>query len=375
MDATFLQMLEDLREAKQYFKIVEILEALPPEEQDAKIIVRLACAYCNLAQYEHALSLLLSAPQPDSFVWNFHVGFAYYFSHKLLEALPYFEQAFARHPTPDIADFIARCQISGSPNKTLACIRATKSNAENNITHTVSESKPKEPSILELSSNIAYLPRDLSAVQAHIEQYFGPIATALSFHAGRTMDIRLCVCVPTKERNYYTIATLGMGALPMHLPKEQEAQIPARLELIMTLPPDWNFDLSDERWTWPLRWLLITAYLPFDENTWLSYGHTLSSSTDNTPFDASTKQSSILVVDLQDQPESAAQCTLPDGETVRFLQVLSLYPEELAYKTQHGASALLKQMANTGHVVRPYRINTCTPDLLFPRTNPSPFVC
>lgn len=375
MDATFLQMLEDLHEANQYLKIVETIEALPPEEQDAEVIGQLARAYCNLAQYDHALELLFSAPQPDSFAWNFRVGFAYYFNHKPLQALPYFEQAFAHHPAPDIADFIALCQISGFPNKTLACIRATKSDAGNQLTHKIPENEPKEQSILELSSHIAYLPRDFAAVQAHIEQSFGSITATLTFHTSRAMEIRLCVCAPTRERNYYTISTLGMGALPMHLPKEQETQIPARMELIMTLPADWRFDLNYEQWAWPLRWLLITAYLPFDEDTWLSYGHTLSSSADNTPFDPTTKQSSILVVDLQDQPESAAQCTLPDGETVRFLQALSLYPEELEYKTQYGAAALLKQMSNTGHVVRPYRLNTCTSDLLFPRVNPSPYLC
>lgn len=373
MDATFFQRLEYLHETNQYLKIVETIEALPSQEQDTEVIGHLARAYYHLAQYDRALELFFSAPQPDSFVWNFHIGCSYYFTHRPLQALPYFEQAFTYQPTPDVADFIARCQTSVFANKTLACIRATKHDADNYLPRSVPEAAPKEQPTSAFPSVITYLPRDLAAVQAHIEQHFGPIATVLTFHTSRAMEIKLCVCAPTRERNYYTISTLGMGALPMSLPKEQ--QIPARMELIMTLPADWHFDPSDEQWSWPLRWLLITAYLPFDENTWLGYGHTLSTSADHTPFDASTKQSSILLVDLQDQPKDAAQCTLPDGEIVRFLHMLALYPEELAYKSQYGAAALLRQMSNTGHIIRPYRLNTCTPELLSPRSNPSPYLC
>ncbi len=375
MDATFFQTLEYLHETKQYLKMVETIEALPPQEQDTEIISHLAHAYYHLAQYERALELFFSVPQPDRFIWNLHVGCSYYFIHQPLQALPYFERAFTFQPTPDIADYIARCQTSGFANKTLACIHATKHDADNYLPRSVPEAVSKEQSTPELPPVVTYLPRDLAAVQAHIEQHFGPIATILTFHTSRAMEIKLCVCAPTKERNYYTIATLGMGALPMSLPREQETQIPARMELIMTLPANWRFDPNDEQWAWPLRWLLITAYLPFDENTWLGYGHTLSTSADCTPFDASTKQSSILLVDLQEQSKQAAQCILPDGEPVRFLHMLSLYPEELAYKSQYGAAALLRQMSNTGHVIRPYRLNTCTPDLLSPRVNPSPYLC
>lgn len=388
MDATFLQMLESLHETKQYKEIIDAIEALPQKDQDAEIIGLLARAYCNLAEYEHALELLFSASQPDDFIWNFRVGFAYYFSRQPFEALSYFKQAFIHNPSPFIGDYIALCRTVLLANKSLSCIRATKFNAHHNSgyigkqqalsdSEEPAEERPilEDPPAPEEVPPIQYLPDDAAAVQAHIEQHFGPISIILPFHSKRSMDIRLCICQPTAERNYYTIATLGMGALPMHLPKEQRIQIPARLELIMTLPPDWNFDLDDERWAWPLRWLMLTAYLPFDENTWLSYGHTLSTSAENTPFHSSTKQSCVIVVDLQNQPNTAAQCTLPDGETVRFLQMLSLYPEELEYKMQYGTAALLRQMSNTAHTICPYRLNTCTPDLLFPRVNPSPFVC
>lgn len=390
MDPIFLQTLEDLHDANEYQEIIDIIEALPKYAQTPELIGLLARAYCNIAEYDHALELLFSVRDSEDFVWNFRVGFAYYFSHRPSQAQPYFEQAFLHNPTPEIADYIKRCRSAEFINKTRSAIHATKENPTYNTLKANEETcdAPIEPPVLndplpleevpishDNGAIINYLPHDLSAVQAHIEQYFGEIATILPFTSERTQDIRLCICPPNATNNYYTISTLGMGALPMNIPEEYRTQIPARLELTMTLPSDWEFDLSDNRWAWPLRWLLITAYLPLDENTWLDYGHSLSASADDTSFDPSTKQSCILVVNLQDRAEDASHCTLPDGEIVRFLQILPIYPEELKYKTQYGATALLRHMSNTGHIVCPYRLNTCTPDLLYSRINPSPYLC
>ena len=371
MDSTFLQTLEELHDTNEYQEIIDIIEALPKEAQDTEIIGHLARAYCNLAQYDYALTLLFSIEQPNDFLWNFRVGYAYYYKRQPLHALSYFKQAFALHPSSDVADYIALCQVASTQNKSLACIQATKSTPRviNPLPAKKLENKQEKPPV------IRYLPDDLSAVKAHIEQYFGEIVDILPSSSDRAFDIRLCICPPNEKNDYYTISTLGMGALPMNIPEEHRTRIPARLELIMTLPSDWEFDFSNDRCLWPLHWLLVTAYLPFDKNTWIDYGHSLSTSIDHTPFDASTKQSCILTIKLQDRPEGASMCTLPDGETVRFLQLLPLYPEELEYKTQYGATALLRHMSNTGHIVCPYRLNTCTPDLLSARVNPSPYLC
>lgn len=389
MDPIFLQALEDLHTGREHQEIIDIIEALPKHAQTSELIGLLARAYCNLGAYEHALDLLLSVRDPEDFIWNFRVGFAYYHDRHPAEALPYFEQAYLYHPTTEIAAYIKQCHAAEFTNKTRAAIRATKDNPIHNASKRKEEtsSPPAELPVLndplpmeavtppDPDTIIRYLPNDLAAVTAHIEEHFGKIVEILPSNSNRAIDIGLCICPPNEKSNHYTIVTLGMGALPMHIPEDRRTRIPARTELVMTLPADWKFDLSDHRWVWPLHWLLVTAYLPFDENTWIDVGHSLSTSAENLPFDTSTRQSCILTVDLQDHPKAASMCPLPDGETVRFLQVLALYPEELVYKMQYGTRALLRQMSNTEPTICPYRLNTCTPDLLYPSVNPSPYLC
>ena len=51
-------------------------------------------------------------------------------------------------------------------------------------------------------------------------------------------------------------------------------------------------------------------------------------------------------------------CVLPGGEEVNFYQVIPLYREELEYKLEHDADALMEQMAEVSFVVCPDRRNT-----------------
>ena len=57
-------------------------------------------------------------------------------------------------------------------------------------------------------------------------------------------------------------------------------------------------------------------------------------------------------------------CILPNGEEVNFYQVIPLYREELDYKLDHGADALLEKMANISFVANPIRQKANTEDTL-----------
>ena len=51
---------------------------------------------------------------------------------------------------------------------------------------------------------------------------------------------------------------------------------------------------------------------------------------------------------------------MPSGEEVNFYQVIPLYPEEMEYKLEHDADALLEKMAGIRFVVDPTRRNAIT---------------
>ena len=53
--------------------------------------------------------------------------------------------------------------------------------------------------------------------------------------------------------------------------------------------------------------------------------------------------------------EGSEVCILPGGEEVNFYQVIPLYREELEYKLEHDADALIEQMAEVSFVVYPDR--------------------
>ena len=128
-----------------------------------------------------------------------------------------------------------------------------------------------------------YSEDEMSAIEQHIQKTFGAFENV--FHELVSPDIHVDICVipPSKERNYYTLVTMGMGAHRMNVPEELAEYKLERAELAIALPPDWKLDeesLKDERWYWPIRLLKMLARLPIANDTWLGFGHTIDNKED-----------------------------------------------------------------------------------------------
>ena len=359
MKRTSMEQLEQWHVQGQYQKIVEAIEAIDPTERGYELTGQLARAYNNLGQYERALTLLLATKnegQADP-NWHFRVGYAYYYSNQRAKAAAYFAHVLDLQPDDaDAREYLVLCQLDTNqkPIQTLA----NKTIGKHSFDQHANRRHRLPP--------IRYPAPDLTAVRTHIEQYFGPITKVIPCPSARDLHVDLCLCAPTPERDYWQITTLGMGACPMNLPPEQLHRSPERLELTITLPRDWNVDSMDEIWFWPQRWLWILSRLPFQDNGWLGFGHSLA--TDGyEPFAANTQQSGLLLLGPQDAPTGATVCTLADGQKVGFLQLIPLYREEMEFKLAHGVHALVERMADIDHVFCPYRLNTCAPDIERPR--------
>ena len=206
-----------------------------------------------------------------------------------------------------------------------------------------------------------YTEDEMSAVEQHIQNTFGEFENV--FHELVSPDIHVDVCIvpPSNERNYYTLVTMGMGAHRMNVPQELAEYKLERAELAIALPPDWKLDeesLQDERWYWPIGLLKVLARLPIAEDTWLGFGHTMDK---QSPFAENTTLCGALLVGPQDVVWTGGEvCTLPSGEEVNFYQVIPLYRNELQYKLEHDADALLEKMAGISFVVNPTRQNAIT---------------
>ena len=180
-----------------------------------------------------------------------------------------------------------------------------------------------------------YTEEEMEAVEGHIQQYFGKFENV--FHELSSPDIHVDICVvpPSKERYYYTLVTMGMGAHRMNVPGELAEYKLERAELAIALPGNWKLkreDLKNERWYWPIRLLKTLARLPIASDTWLGFGHTMDNEED---FAKGTKLCAAILTGPQDTEDGSEVCILPSGEEVNFYQVIPLYREELEYRKGH----------------------------------------
>ena len=217
---------------------------------------------------------------------------------------------------------------------------------------TRNEDKSSEPEV--------YTEEEMETIEEHIQQYFGKFDNV--FHELSSPDVHVDICVvpPSKERDYCTLVTMGMGAHQMNVPEELAEYKLERAELAIALPKDWKLqhgDLKDERWYWPIRLLKVLARLPIVSDTWLGFGHTMDN---EEPFAENTKLCAAILTGPQDAEEGSEVCTLPGGEEVNFYQVIPLYRDELEYKIVHDADALLDKMTGISFVVEPNRQDAIT---------------
>ena len=205
-----------------------------------------------------------------------------------------------------------------------------------------------------------YTEEEMEAVEGHIQQYFGKVENV--FHELVSPDIHVDICMvpPTEERDYCTLVTMGMGAHRMNVPEELVEYKLERAELAIALPADWKLvqeSMQDERWYWPIRLLKVLARLPIASDTWLGFGHTMDNKEN---FAENTKLCAAILTGPQSTEEGGEVCTLPGGEEVNFYQVIPLYEDELDYKLEHDADALLDKMAGISFVVNPTRQDAIT---------------
>ncbi|MEQ2398161.1 immunity protein Imm33 domain-containing protein [Merdimmobilis hominis] len=216
-------------------------------------------------------------------------------------------------------------------------------------------SQDEEPGVPEV-----YTEEEMEAIEGHIERHFGKFENV--FHEIVSPDIHVDICVvpPSEERDYYTLVTMGMGAHRMNVPQELAEYKLERAELAIALPKSWKLDkesMQDERWYWPIRLLKVLARLPISSDTWLGFGHTMDN---EEPFAENTKLCAVILTGPQGTEDGSEFCVLPGGEEVNFYQVIPLYRDELEYKMEHDADALLDKMAGISFTVNPTRQDAIT---------------
>lgn len=116
---TILEQCQIWHENNEYQKIIDALETIPKEDRTPEEDCELARAYNNLAVagdkalFRKAIALLKphAAYFRGDHLWNFRMGYAYYYLDQEGMALRYFEQALEARPNDtDTLELIDRCK-------------------------------------------------------------------------------------------------------------------------------------------------------------------------------------------------------------------------------------------------------------------------
>ena len=191
-----------------------------------------------------------------------------------------------------------------------------------------------------------YSSTELEIYEKHLETNWGPVKSVFHELTSDDMHIDIYIVAPTEKYPYYTLFTCGMGAKKMTLPGNAAGKVPDRIELMLTLPPDWQFNEvcgENEKYDWPIGLLKYLARFPWEESSWLGWGHTIQLA----QFAENTKLDSVFLNYPENYPFEIGHIDLAAGRTVQFVNVVPVYKEEMDYKLAHGPEALEKLLGDS----------------------------
>ncbi len=218
----------------------------------------------------------------------------------------------------------------------------------------------------------AFLPYELQTMEDHIIEHFGSISRTIPVKESENLNLRIYVIEPTKEKDFYTIVTCGMGAYKMELPDDFKDTDLDRIELLMYLSPAWNMDLAlskptglitdgtvtpifgsmYDEWNYPVKILKNLAQAPVNNDSYFVMGNIMD---DEEPLSPSTNDTGGILISPAYISEEGCVCTLPDGEKVRFLQVMPIQTYEIDRAADLDQSLIFHRMIFHNFIVYPDR--------------------
>ena len=366
--AELLEQIEKWNDADEFARCIEAIEAIPEQERDYLLTLKLGRAYSNLAVLgdhgalgknaevdgdllRHAIDLLESVRtqgENDPY-WNARMGYSCLMAYSsAATAYEYAKRWLALAPDdPDAQKLVRDCEEYLEEGNSLE------------LDWNEREEIIRRETIPPAADDI------LGHVKVHIDRHFGVYTQVLTDDSDPEHPLEIAVIPPRLEHDYYTLVTLGLSRHRMGFPEERREEKLERAELLINLPRDWKLtkaDCREERWNWPIRMLLATARFAMeDPEVGLESRTTLSEGEEDVPLAEDTDLRGEILLCPGVFGEDSFFCRLPDGDEVNFYQVIPLYWEELQYKLEHGSDALLDLCPDESlEVINPHRLNVVT---------------
>ena len=172
--------------------------------------------------------------------------------------------------------------------------------------------------------------------EALYQRQFGSIDGVFHSTDVRRVHIDIYRFAPTPARPFFTLITGGMSDLRQPALEDPSEGIAPRAELIMYAqqPRNWMFSV-----------LKGLAEMPFEDATYLHWGHTVPN---GMPMTADPSElTSFFFVPTRDEPAELANLSI-GGDRVDFLVLVPITECERAYAREHSSAALVALMDDSG---------------------------
>jgi len=181
----------------------------------------------------------------------------------------------------------------------------------------------------------------IGIIQKHIEAYLGEIDSVFHELVSDALHIDIFYIKPNAKRNVHTFVTCGMSNVAMATPKGCESQ--QYCELMISIPSDWkiNHDFMHEN-NWPLKVLKQLARIPYEQNTWIGYGHTIQNGNPAVPYPGNSELSNMLVAYPISVPNVGKfmKLNLDDNRTIHFYSLIPITNDEADLIKKSGIDAI-----------------------------------
>lgn len=320
-ESEIIELLDNFDKAEQYQELVQFVDNLRPE-QKTPTILSLQARACNNVYWqnttpenrhfaERALAILtdLESELSHESSWHFRIAYSYFYLNDIQKAEHHFQKSneIKHH---DVA------------SEFLAIIAYAKENHLDLLTAQDKFWEQDNDDADDLDNSFTYLEQEYAEFEKAVEEFFGEIHGV--FRAEDECNVVLIP--PSDDLPVYTLLTFGMGAFEMQVPDDS---VPKFAELLIHLPPDWDFDNQENRWV--IDWLQRIAKMPSYLNTFFAHGHTIpiGNLIANTPYDC------FMLLDI------LKQIQITDEKSVQIYHVMPIFPEETLFKLNNGSEALM----------------------------------
>lgn len=183
---------------------------------------------------------------------------------------------------------------------------------------------------------------EIASIQQHIANYIGIPKIVNHEVTSNIVHIDIFIVPATTTREYHTLITAGMSALPTKTTDDEEEW--KYTELMLYLPSKWGVskeELKDPDNYWPLALLRNLGRFPHEKNTWFSLGDTIPNGEPPKPFVDRTELSNVVLLPPMKEKREFFELQMHQDKKVRFMVVAPIYNEELLFLHRNGFNEFL----------------------------------